>query len=102
MLTRYSPPADVLWGSFVMHSFLPHRNECVTNEPQRTSAGRLYLVGQSGIVSTTGLAWPASSDKLILSILAYVSGINPSTVIGRYCYEMSLQLRHEMHTHNNI
>ena len=38
-------PADVLWGSFVTHSFLPYgpwgRNECVTNEPQRTSAGRL-------------------------------------------------------------
>ena len=40
-----SLPADVLWGSFVTHSFLPHgpwgRNECVTNEPQRTSAERL-------------------------------------------------------------
>ena len=40
-----SLPADVLWGSFVTHSFLPYgpsgRNECVTNEPQRTSAGRL-------------------------------------------------------------
>ena len=37
-----SLPADVLWGSFVTHSFLPWgRNECVTNEPQRTSAGRL-------------------------------------------------------------
>ena len=42
MLTRYSLPTDVLWGSFVMHSFLPHRNECVTNEPQKMSAGRLY------------------------------------------------------------
>ena len=30
-----SLPADFLWGSFVTHSFLP------TNEPQRTSAGRL-------------------------------------------------------------
>ena len=28
--------ADVLWGSFVTHSFLP-------NEPQRTSAGRLLF-----------------------------------------------------------
>ena len=49
-----SLPADVLWGSFVSHSFLPHgqmsavfsrrpwgRNECVTNEPQRTSVRRL-------------------------------------------------------------
>ena len=35
MITLHtSLPADVLWGSFV-------RNECVTNEPQRTSAGRL-------------------------------------------------------------
>ena len=38
-------PTDVQWGSFVTHSFLPHgpwgRNECLTNEPQRTSAGRL-------------------------------------------------------------
>ena len=38
-------PADIRWGSFVTHSFLPYgpwgRNECVTNEPQRTSAGRL-------------------------------------------------------------
>ena len=31
-----SLPADVLWGSFVSHSFL-------TNEPQRMSAGRLGL-----------------------------------------------------------
>ena len=39
----YSLPADVLWGLFVTHSFLPPwgRNEYVTNEPQRTSAGRL-------------------------------------------------------------
>ena len=45
--TCLSLPADVLWGLFVTHSFLPHgpwgRNECVTNEPQRTSAGRLHL-----------------------------------------------------------
>ena len=45
--TCLSLPADVLWGSFVTHLFLPHgpwgRNECVTNEPQRTSAGRLNL-----------------------------------------------------------
>ena len=44
----YSLPGDVLWGSFVTHSFLPHgpwgRNECVTNEPQRTSAGRLMTL----------------------------------------------------------
>ena len=33
-----SLPADVLWGSFVTHSF----RHCVTNEPQRTSAGRLH------------------------------------------------------------
>ena len=39
-----SLPADVPWGSFVTHSFLS--NECVTNEPQRTSAGRLSA-GQS-------------------------------------------------------
>ena len=31
-----SLPADVLWGSFVTQ-----RNECVTNESQRTSSGRL-------------------------------------------------------------
>ena len=38
---RASLPADVLWG-FVCHAFSPWgRNECVTNEPQRTSAGRL-------------------------------------------------------------
>ena len=41
-----SLPADVLWSSFVTHSFLPNgrpwgRNECVTNKAQRTSAGRL-------------------------------------------------------------
>ena len=38
-----SLPADVRWGSVVTHSFLPRggRNECVTTEPQRTSAGRL-------------------------------------------------------------
>ena len=31
-------PADVLWGLFVTHSFLP------TNKPHRTSAGRLVVV----------------------------------------------------------
>ena len=36
-----SLPADVRWGSFV-------RNECVTNEPQRTSAGRLQFARVSG------------------------------------------------------
>ena len=42
----YSLPTDVLWGSFITHSFLPPwgKNECVTNEPQRTSAGRLERV----------------------------------------------------------
>ena len=48
MLLLFGLPADVLWGSFVTHSFLPHgpwgRNECVTNEPQRTSAGRVIVV----------------------------------------------------------
>ena len=34
-----SLPANVLWDSFVTHPW--GRNECVTNEPQRTSAGRL-------------------------------------------------------------
>ena len=48
-LPMYSLSADVLWGSSVTYSFLPHgaergRNECVTNEPQRTSAGRLANV----------------------------------------------------------
>lgn len=44
----------------------------------------------------------------MVNILAYVSGITPSTVIGRYCYNLrpqqvkSVQLRHEMHAHNNI
>ena len=39
-----SLPADVLWGLFVTHSFLPDgrrpwgRYECVTNKPHRTSA----------------------------------------------------------------
>ena len=33
---------------FVTHSFLPHggRKECVINEPQRTSGGRLYTLTQ--------------------------------------------------------
>ena len=39
IIKLHSLPADVLWGSFVTHSF--GRNECVTNELQRTSAGRL-------------------------------------------------------------
>ena len=39
-LERSSLLADVLRGSFVTHS-LWGRNECVTNEPQRTSAARL-------------------------------------------------------------
>ena len=40
-----SLPAVVLWSSFVTHSFLPPwgRNECVTNESERTSARRLLL-----------------------------------------------------------
>ena len=55
-LWQCSLPADVLWGSFVTHSFLPHgRNECVTNEPQGTSAGRLlamtFLKEQSELFS---------------------------------------------------
>ena len=36
---RSSLPADVCWDSFVTHS-----NECVTNEPQRTSVGRLQEI----------------------------------------------------------
>ena len=34
-----NPAGKTSWGSFVTHSFL--YNECVTNELQRTSAGRL-------------------------------------------------------------
>ena len=46
--TLASLPADVLWGSFVTQSFLPlsapwGKNEYVTDEPQRTSAERLYI-----------------------------------------------------------
>ena len=45
--TCLSLPADVLWGLFVTHSFLRHgpwgKNEYVTNEPQRTSVGKLHL-----------------------------------------------------------
>ena len=50
ILTSNSLPADLLMGSFVTHSIFPTvplpqgpwgRNECVTNEPQRTSAGAL-------------------------------------------------------------
>ena len=44
-------PADVRWGSFVTHSFL---NECVTNEPQRTSAGRLEVI-QPRVKNQSGL-----------------------------------------------
>ena len=40
---RRSLPADVLWVSFVTHS-----HECVTNEPQRTSAGRLRAAKPRG------------------------------------------------------
>ena len=36
--SKPSLPADVLWGSFVTHSW---RNECLKKETQRTSAGRL-------------------------------------------------------------
>ena len=37
-MVALSLPADVLWGLFVTHSFLPHgeRNEYVTNKPHRT------------------------------------------------------------------
>ena len=51
LFSASSLPADVLWGSFVTYSFLPSGekwrngsaggNEYVTNESQRTSAGRL-------------------------------------------------------------
>ena len=37
-IPRSSLPEDVRWDSFVTHSFL-----CGTNEPQRTSAGRLPM-----------------------------------------------------------
>ena len=49
-----SLPADILWRSFVTHSFLPHgrrplgRNECVTNEPQRTSCGEAMAAAGIG------------------------------------------------------
>ena len=50
-----SLPVDVVWCSFVTHSFLPlsapwGRNECVTNDPQRTSAGRLRFSGPKKIL----------------------------------------------------
>ena len=36
----------------------------MTNEPQRTSAGRLWTVLiKSEIPNTTGMVWPLSSDK---------------------------------------
>ena len=45
--TCLSLAADVLWGLFVTHSFLPHgpwgKNEYMTNESQRTSSGWLHL-----------------------------------------------------------
>ena len=33
-------------GFFIMHSFL--RNECVTNKPHKTSAGRLAKTARNG------------------------------------------------------
>ena len=43
IVSRVASPQTSFGDSFVTHSFLPPwgRNECVTNEPQRTSAGRL-------------------------------------------------------------
>ena len=56
MVSHFSLPADVLWDSFVTYSFPPAdpflhfsplgRNEYVTNEPQRTSAGRLLALNR--------------------------------------------------------
>ena len=55
VIVEGSLPADVLWGSFVTHS--------VTNEPQRTSAGRLY--------SLVNLFWENLSNfcQFILSLV---------------------------------
>ena len=44
-LTIRSLPADVPWVLFITHSFLWGRNECMMNEPRRTSAGRLTIHG---------------------------------------------------------
>ena len=41
VMLRISLPADVLWGLFVMHSFLPHGRNEWAGETHRTSAGRL-------------------------------------------------------------
>ena len=54
--------ADVLSGSFVTHSFL-RRNECVTNEPQRTSAWRLSRLQPLATASTSLESSPASRSK---------------------------------------
>ena len=54
-----SLPADVLWGSL-------GRNECVTNEPQKTSAGRLSLQSTYSSLrvssSSHWLEYPTSID----------------------------------------
>ena len=59
-----SLPADVLWGSFVTHSFLPHggTNECVTNKPQRTSAGSLCYLGTGLIFNFVVVGWGEEID----------------------------------------
>ena len=55
---RYSLPADVLWV----------RNECVTNEPQRTSAGRLYQVILLGIIKKQTRESKNSKDSEISTL----------------------------------
>ena len=63
MITAASSlPAEVLSGSFITHSFL-RRNECMTNEPQRTSAGRLSSLQPLATASTSLEASPASRSK---------------------------------------
>ena len=69
-----SLPADVLWGSFVKHSFL---HEWVTNEPQRTSAGRLGLLESlfKHQVTTRDLRCPSLSEGFWLYPISMLSAM---------------------------
>ena len=75
---RGSLPADIRWDSLVTHSFLPDgekwnekcpwgRNECVTNEPQRMSAGRLMIrVPSLSSGNLIGYSWGRDCVSLTL------------------------------------
>ena len=78
-------PADVLWGLFVTHSFLPNGHSFLpTNKPHRTSAGRLVVVLDTLCLSSIRLACPKYVELAFRCACSYSElNFDPDTVL--YC-----------------